>query len=62
MGYFIGKLDRAHVFELLEGGVEKPGDLDGIIYTEVDTEGVWKFKLAKRLKAVGYAINMDGIL
>lgn len=30
MGYFMGKLDRAHVFLLLENDVEKPGDLDGI--------------------------------
>lgn len=62
MGYFIGKLDRAHVFELLEEGVEKPGDLDGILYTSVDGEGMWKFKLAKRLKALGYNIKMDKIL
>lgn len=62
MGYFIGKLDRAHVFELMEPGVEKPGDLDGIIYTPVDSEGVWKYKLAKRLDFVGYSINMKAIL
>lgn len=62
MGYFIGKLDRAHVFELIENGVEKPGDLDGIIYTPVDSEGMWKYKLAKRLKAVGYSIDTDAIL
>lgn len=62
MGYFIGKLDRTHVFELLEEGVEKPGDLDGILYTSVDGEGMWKFKLAKRLKALGYNIKMDKIL
>lgn len=62
MGYFIGKLDRAHVFLLMESGVEKPGDLDGIIYTPVDSEGVWKFKLAKRLDAVGYSVNMKAIL
>jgi predicted nucleotide-binding protein len=62
MGYFIGKLNRAHVFLLLENGVEKPGDLDGIIYTEVDTEGMWKIKLAKRLKSVGYEINANTII
>ena len=51
MGYFIGKLDRAHVFELMEEGVEVPGDLSGVLYTEVDNEGMWKVKLAKRLKS-----------
>lgn len=62
MGYFMGKLDRAHVFLLLEKDVEKPGDLDGVIYTAVDSEGMWKIKLAKRLKAVGYKVNVDAIL
>lgn len=62
MGYFIGKLNRAHVFLLMEAGVEKPGDLDGVIYTPVDSEGVWKYKLAKRLDAIGYSINMKAIL
>lgn len=62
MGYFIGKLGRSNVFELLENGVEKPGDLDGVIYTPVDSEGVWKFKLAKRLDAVGYSIDTKAIL
>ena len=58
----IGKLDRAHVFELLEEGIETPGDLDGALYTMVDSEGVWKYKLAKRLKALGYVITIDNIL
>ena len=62
MGYFIGKLDRAHVFELLEDGVENPGDLDGVLYTSVDSQGMWKFKLAKRLKSLGYEVTMDNIL
>ena len=62
MGYFIGKLDRSHVAELLETGVEKPGDLDGTLYIPVDSEGMWKVKLAKRLKSVGYLINLDAII
>lgn len=62
MGYFIGKLDRAHVFELMEEGVEGPGDLAGVLYTAVDEEGMWKVKLAKRLKAVGYSVNLEKII
>lgn len=62
MGYFIGKLDRAHVFELMEEGVEAPGDLSGVLYTEVDNEGMWKVKLAKRLKSVGYSVNLEKII
>ncbi|MBR6091458.1 MAG: nucleotide-binding protein [Bacteroidales bacterium] len=62
MGFFIGKLGRAHVFELQEDGIEEPSDLKGIIYTPVDEEDMWRFKLAKRLKAVGYEVNTDVLL
>ena len=62
MGYFIGRLGRSRVFELMEEGVEVPSDLAGIIYTPLDSEDMWKYKLAKRLKAVGYDINTDRIL
>lgn len=62
MGFFVGKLDRAHVFELQEEGIEEPSDLKGIIYTPLDKEDMWRFKLAKRLKAVGYAVNTDVLL
>lgn len=62
MGFFVGKLDRAHVFELQEDGLEEPSDLKGIIYTPVDKEDMWRFKLAKRLKAVGYEVNTDALL
>lgn len=62
MGYFIGKLDRAHVVELLEADVEKPGDLDGTLYIPIDKEGMWRLKLAKRLKSVGYSVDIDAII
>ena len=61
MGYFIGKLDRAHTFLLIDEGVEKPGDLDGIVYTPYDIGGSWKLKLAKELKAVGYKVDLNKI-
>lgn len=62
MGFFIGKLGRARVFELLEEGIEEPSDLKGIIYTPADNDDMWRFKLAKRLKAVGYDVNTDALL
>lgn len=61
MGYFIGKLHREKVFLLLEKGVEKPGDLDGIVYTSIDSNDGWKFKLVKELKACGYNVSADSL-
>ena len=61
MGYFIGKLGRERVFLLLENDVEKPGDLDGIIYTSIDVNGAWKSKLVKELRACGYNVTADDL-
>lgn len=62
MGYFAGKLGRANVFFLLQDGVAKPGDLDGIVYTAYDTARVWQFELVKELKNAGYKVSADDLL
>jgi len=61
MGYFIGKLGREKVFLLLENDVEKPGDLDGIVYISIDAKDAWKYKLAKELKVAGYNVTADDL-
>ena len=60
MGYFVGKLSRSHVFLLLDDGVEKPSDLDGIVYTPL--KGEWKTKLFKELQACGYKVDPKDLL
>jgi len=62
MGYFMGKLGRDHVMCLLQDGVEKPGDIDGVVYTPLDPSGLWKFSLVKELKAAGYNVDANKIL
>ena len=62
MGYFIGKLGRNRVFLLLAEGVEKPGDLDGIVYTPIDAHDSWKFRLVKELKTCGYNVSADKLM
>lgn len=61
MGFFMGKLGRDRVFLLLDNGVEKPGDLDGIIYNSTNDE-MWKIKLVKELKSSGYNVDANKIL
>ncbi|MFH7014657.1 TIR domain-containing protein [Flavobacterium sp. FlaQc-47] len=61
MGYFIGKLGRKKVFLLLEDGVDKPGDLDGIVYVPIDNADGWKLKLVKELKVAGYNVTADDL-
>lgn len=61
MGYFIGKLGRQRVFLLLENGVDKPGDLDGIVYVPIDNSEGWKLKLVRELKEAGYNVSADNL-
>ena len=62
MGYFAGKLNRTNIFFLLQEGVSKPGDLDGIFYTAYDVGGAWRFELVKELKVAGYFVSADALL
>ncbi|OAV76219.1 ABC-type sugar transport system, periplasmic component [Bacteroidales bacterium Barb7] len=59
MGYFIAKLGRDRVFLLLEDDVEKPGDLDGIVYNVIDAKDSWRYDLVKELKAANYSVSAD---
>lgn len=60
-GYFLGKLGRSNVCGLYCEGVELPSDYSGVLYTKVDSEGVWQFKLFKELKAAGFAIDANRV-
>ena len=58
-GYFLGKLGRSKVCGLYCEGVELPSDYDGVLYTKVDPEGAWQFKLVKELKAAGFDVDAN---
>ena len=62
MGYFMGALGRNNVMCMLQENVEKPGDIDGVVYTMIDKAGVWKYSLVKELKACGYDVDANKIL
>jgi predicted nucleotide-binding protein len=59
MGYFMGKLGRNHVFVLLADGVEKPGDIDGLVYTPVSSN--WQLSLVHELRACGYNVDANDL-
>jgi len=61
LGFFFGKLGRGRVVVLLEPGVERPSDIDGLVYYAIDPAGAWKMSLAKELAAAGVAVNYSRI-
>lgn len=60
-GYFIGRLGRDRVALLLEGGVERPGDLDGVVYIDLDVPGAWKTSVLKEMVAAGLAVDWEAL-
>jgi predicted nucleotide-binding protein len=61
LGYFIGTLGRRQVAVIFEPGVELPSDIMGVVYTELDAGGAWKYSLARELEAAGLAVNYSRI-
>ena len=57
LGFFFGKLGRSRVAVLLEEGVEKPSDLEGLVYIGIDPGGGWKTALIKELEAAGVVVD-----
>jgi len=61
-GLFIGSLGRKNVCALVKGNVEKPGDIDGIVYIQMDNAGAWKMQLCSNMKAAGFDVDMNKLI
>jgi predicted nucleotide-binding protein len=61
LGFFFGKLGRRRVSVVLEENVEKPSDIDGLVYITFDDAGAWKQALARELEAAGISVNRSRI-
>jgi predicted nucleotide-binding protein len=61
LGYFIAKLGREKVTTLYRGieGLELPSDIAGVVYTQFDDAGHWRYRLADELRAAGYTIDKN---
>jgi predicted nucleotide-binding protein len=59
MGYFFGRLGRERLTALIDPGVEKPSDVDGIAYIPFDEAGAWKAQLFRELSSAGFNIDLS---
>lgn len=57
LGYFIGRLGRAHVCALQSGEIETPTDVLGVLYVPYDLNGGWKIQLVKEIRAAGISLE-----
>lgn len=60
-GYLMGKIGRSHVCPLVKGDVETPGDISGVVYTPMNSDGKWKHKVAQELEYAGFEIDRSQI-
>lgn len=61
MGFFFGALGRHRVAVLVDAEVEKPSDVDGIVYVEFDAAGGWKRTLMREIEAAGFKVDHNRI-
>lgn len=62
LGYFFGRLGRKRVCALYEGGVERPSDIEGLVYIPLDDHAGWKTNLAREIQAAGFEIDGTKLL
>lgn len=56
-GYLMAKLGRENVCALVKGEIEKPNDISGVVYVDIDSSGAWKTEVAKELKSIGHTVR-----
>lgn len=59
LGYFYGRLGRGRVCALLKSEIEKPSDIDGVVYIPMDDHGAWRTAIAKEMRAAGLPVSLD---
>lgn len=58
-GFLIGKLGRGRVVALVDGALELPNDISGVVYIKMDAAEAWQLQLAKEMKQAGFDIDMN---
>ena len=59
LGYFMAKLGRERVCPLLKDEVEKPSDIDGLVYVPMNNLNEWELQLAREMKQAGLPIDLN---
>lgn len=61
-GYLVGKIGRSNVCALVKGNIEKPNDISGVVYIDLDSQKAWRFAVAKELKQLGYNVDVNNLI
>jgi len=62
LGYLFSKLGQKNVIALIKDNVEKPLDIDGIVYVKFDKDKAWQTILSRELIVAGMSVHGTGII
>ncbi len=55
-------LGRGRVCARVKGDLERPSDIDGVAYVDMDAGGAWQFELVTELRAAGLAEDANKLI
>jgi predicted nucleotide-binding protein len=55
----MGRLERRSVTALVVGDVERPSDVDGILYVRWDDNDDWQRLVARNMRGIGLEVDMN---
>jgi predicted nucleotide-binding protein len=58
LGYFMGTLGRSRVVALCTSAVERPSDIHGLLYIDVERED-WELRLAREMATSGLPVDLN---
>lgn len=58
-GYLISKLSRKNVAAIVDGEIELPNDISGVVYIKLDEASAWQLTLAREMRQSGFEIDMN---
>lgn len=61
-GFFIGLLGPGRVAALQKSSVDRPSDIDGVLYIPMNGESDWRTALAREMEAAGIRINWNKLM
>jgi len=61
-GYLNGRLGRNRVCALIKEDVEKPSDIDGVLYISMDDRGAWIREVAREMKKAGLDFDLEALI
>ncbi len=62
MDALVVEIGRSNVCALVKGGIEKPNNILGVVYIDLDNQKTWRFCISKELKQLGCNIDVNNLI